>query len=1499
MTDWNLCFICQKHTNDDVRSTEDGIHTLATNIPQFDNLGGLKFDYSRVADTDDDLLSVLRTNNASYHNTCQSSYSNSKLKRLQSSHDKHIAKTSKQEDETVVPLKRSRRSVSAEDVGPNVLQCCWCCKFDDASNLRAAGQQWAGTKPDPEHVQSITHKWKHIAAAINHEHLLRSLSGGDVSSNELFYHLSCLAKHTRKYNNLKNKCNTDSVYDTWVKELYLNKIILYIKDTENSTPGTTFIAGELESMYASSLENHGIPWTAHVSRFADLLLERIPGLLKGITSNKVSLFFDSAIQHNTHNPRDFFHSLVKIVGPIRQAMQLKCQSKESNLKFDKASQIQSVPIELLAIVNFILEGIDLTEKGFSKESLSIAQTMMFNFRMNKKKLKPSSSKRHDQTKETPFPLYTAVKIYSQSRSKTLINWLYSCAGLSVSYNRLLDLTTDLSNQMLRRYDDNGVFIPSNLRKNIFTIIAKDNIDHNARSTTATKHYHGTSFSVFQFPSIDRPGDLIIDENDSVMAKSKSKKIPHLPSSYTEIRRFLSPTKVLSIEGAPVLVSPDFDDSIHQLGMNEEYDWLENAHDPTLSFWIPWAKFHASKNRATVRSLDISAILPLIDEPVHTLDMQYHCMNIISNTINILNPGQIAVDVADQPIFALTKELMMRYPDMFGPDKYFCMFGALHVEKSLLTVVGQLIKGSGIDEIMNSCGMSIVGADALVTVNHIKRARYYLQVVACTIYTKLKSAYLDSNSDEPMLAWLNGKSEESEMCYYWKIILELMVDVLIFVRSIREGRFLLYVSSLRKLIIWYFALDHYHYARWLSVHLYDLLALPQYSPRLYNIFKDGYFTFQKTDRQFSLIGLDQVHEQNNAIMKGMGGATLLFNQVDESSLARWGLCVNELASIINEYESDGDCDNDDGSFESRHHEDTNAFQNRFTCDVEKLGQAIVSNPFKLDKLTVLNNHEKASFNDSVFQDLKIICSEGERQFRDFWEKRLTSNQDSIKAPILLNSYNLPGNYNSKAAHDPVMTAVMMAKLVDAAKKRKELVEDALNTEVFGISQSLSKDQFTFHHGTKSTITDILEKSNSCKLSHEASACVVELSMLLRKTMPSWVQTFGDFSYFLYEEIMDISKSFQRCDVIADRYFEGSLKEGTRNDRGSGKGLVIAFDDSTNIPSNFLSKFLTNNTNKINLNKYLAHKFLQHHKGKNSALCVTLDDSVVSNKEEILSETDINKCGSEEADPRIIRHVINLGKQGYTNLLAKTIDSDVVILGHTYSDIVRSSGVQNFWIIYGPKETKFNVFENSDRLGPHICKGLSFFHAFTGCDSTSSFYKVGKARFWAIWSAKVKAGDFTLSRIFEALSDRPEMVDENAFDTLCDFVYAAYNLTREASFKSRRRKQLISTPNLNLRALVPSPSGVLQHIKRSAIQAGYLWKMCELETSIPDPVEWGWKCLPDGSLVPLWQSEEMRIDFKELISTCSCSRGDCSKCSCKKSVMKCLTYCKCEEDKCTNK
>ena len=67
----------------------------------------------------------------------------------------------------------------------------------------------------------------------------------------------------------------------------------------------------------------------------------------------------------------------------------------------------------------------------------------------------------------------------------------------------------------------------------------------------------------------------------------------------------------------------------------------------------------------------------------------------------------------------------------------------------------------------------------------------------------------------------------------------------------------------------------------------------------------------------------------------------------------------------------------------------AFQKCFTTDVNCLEKAVISKSFMLEKFMVLNNHDKAKFNDRVFEDIKIIETEGKKQFLNFWEKRLVS------------------------------------------------------------------------------------------------------------------------------------------------------------------------------------------------------------------------------------------------------------------------------------------------------------------------------------------------------------------------------------------------------------------------------------------------------------------------------------------------------------------------------
>ena len=97
---------------------------------------------------------------------------------------------------------------------------------------------------------------------------------------------------------------------------------------------------------------------------------------------------------------------------------------------------------------------------------------------------------------------------------------------------------------------------------------------------------------------------------------------------------------------------------------------------------------------------------------------------------------------------------------------------------------------------------------------------------------------------------------------------------------REGNFKLFVKILISLVIWFFIFDHYIYARWLSVHIQDLLSLSITCPQLYQEFERGNFVVQISSREFSRIHYDQAHEQSNKTIKSIKGPIDFVNRASD-------------------------------------------------------------------------------------------------------------------------------------------------------------------------------------------------------------------------------------------------------------------------------------------------------------------------------------------------------------------------------------------------------------------------------------------------------------------------------------------------------------------------------------------------------------------------------------------------------------------------------------------
>ena len=72
--------------------------------------------------------------------------------------------------------------------------------------------------------------------------------------------------------------------------------------------------------------------------------------------------------------------------------------------------------------------------------------------------------------------------------------------ISITHKRVIEISNIIAVLLLKKYEEEKVFFPSTMKKELFTIIAKDNVDTNALSTLIKQHYHGISMTIMQFPS---------------------------------------------------------------------------------------------------------------------------------------------------------------------------------------------------------------------------------------------------------------------------------------------------------------------------------------------------------------------------------------------------------------------------------------------------------------------------------------------------------------------------------------------------------------------------------------------------------------------------------------------------------------------------------------------------------------------------------------------------------------------------------------------------------------------------------------------------------------------------------------------------------------------------------------------------------------------------------------------------------------------------------------
>ena len=314
--------------------------------------------------------------------------------------------------------------------------------------------------------------------------------------------------------------------------------------------------------------------------------------------------------------------------------------------------------------------------------LPLLITHLFQFNCHKSYKEDASFHRHSSQREPAFPVYLGLSVYSKYRKEALVDLLFE-NGLSVSYDRVLEISNAFGESVINMFERNGTACPLNMKKDIFTTAAIDNIDHNPSAASAKSSFHGTSMSLFQHTPSQG-----ISQEQLIMVKEKVKKISPLPDHYTNVK----PASFIDQPSPPVQRIPDLPLNIQALLQNQ-LNWLNKVNlTQDDSVKITWSSHFSMFSKDKPFEVSISSLMPLLRDQAHDVATIKHSLEKIKEAVFFLIPTQGPVVTLDQPLFALAKQIQWTWPNEF--ENFVFILGGLHIEMTLLKVIGQILSNSG-------------------------------------------------------------------------------------------------------------------------------------------------------------------------------------------------------------------------------------------------------------------------------------------------------------------------------------------------------------------------------------------------------------------------------------------------------------------------------------------------------------------------------------------------------------------------------------------------------------------------------------------------------------------------------------------------------------------------------------------------------------------------------------------------------------------------------------
>ena len=208
-------------------------------------------------------------------------------------------------------------------------------------------------------------------------------------------------------------------------------------------------------------------------------------------------------------------------------------------------------------------------------------------------------------------------------------------------------------------------------------------------------------------------------------------------------------------------------------------------------------------------------------------------------------------------------------------------GGMHMLMSFIGSIGNLMKGSGLEELLKS---AYKGTSNMLNGKAWPRAMRGLRMVV----TVLLEDFLDEETTTESLQEKIEEARQTHMGRLWVdcLIIPLWI-ALLFIRAEREANWPLHLFCVKQMIPYFFAAGHLNYAKYSIWYTIDMTTIPD---EVQEMFSKGEHVCRHTGGRWNAVFSDQFGEQTyiryGKAKGGLVGITLSPDQV-----ARWLLSYN--------------------------------------------------------------------------------------------------------------------------------------------------------------------------------------------------------------------------------------------------------------------------------------------------------------------------------------------------------------------------------------------------------------------------------------------------------------------------------------------------------------------------------------------------------------------------------------------------------------------------------